>query len=86
MSRPIQFGTSTPVLAGAVLVMVSLGLGAIEPVRALPATAQRFFSYMHAIDQSGQKLGFWDRVTYSLILSGPNPRQPRPPSAARVRL
>ncbi|MBN9659664.1 MAG: hypothetical protein J0H49_15885 [Acidobacteria bacterium] len=85
MSRPIQFGTSTPVLAGAVLVMVSLGLGAIEPVRALPATAQRFISYMHAIEESGQKLGFWDRVTYSLILSGPNPRQPGPPATARLR-
>nr|WP_321470350.1 hypothetical protein [uncultured Paludibaculum sp.] len=72
--------------AAAALALVSLGLGAIEPVRALPATAQRFCSYMQAIDHSGQNLGFWDRIIYSLILSGPNPRQPRPPSAVRARL
>lgn len=62
----------------AVLVLVLSGIGALSPLRALPGTAQRFVCYMSALDQSGQHLSLWDKVTYSLVLSGPNPKQNAP--------
>lgn len=86
VNRPNQFGLPAAAVAVAVLWMASLGLGAFRPVRAMPATAHRFFDYMRAIDQSGQNLGFWDKLTYSLILAGPNPRRPAAPVVARARL
>lgn len=86
VSRPNQFGIPTTLWVVAALLIASLGLGDIRPVRALPVTAQRFFAYMHAIDQSGQDLGFWDKLTYSLILSGPNPHQSSTRPVARARL
>lgn len=69
----------------AVLALVLSGLGALSPLRALPATAHRFVCYMSALDQSGQPLSLWDKVTYSLVLSGPNPKQQQPsPTRARI--
>lgn len=76
--RNTQLGKSTPVVASAVLALTLLGLAAISPVRALPITAHRFVTYMHAIDKSGQTMSLADKITYSLILSGPNPKQVRP--------
>ncbi|MGC4054919.1 MAG: hypothetical protein QM757_39255 [Paludibaculum sp.] len=86
MRRNKQFGKSTPVVASAALALTLLGLAAISPVRALPVTAHRFVSYMHAIDKSGQTMSLADKITYSLVLSGPNPKQVRPvrPSVGRI--
>lgn len=47
-----------------------------EPVRALPGTAQRFVGYLGSLEGAGQqKLSLWDRVTYSLVLAGGNPKR-----------
>lgn len=46
-----------------------------EPVRAVPGTVQRFVSYLSVLETGGQELSFWDRVTYSLVLAGGNPRR-----------
>ena len=62
-------------LPGSVLALVLLALPGISPVRALPVTAHRFICYMSAMSQSGQNLSLWDKVTYSLVLAGPNPKQ-----------
>ncbi len=84
--RNKQFGKSTPVVASAALALTLLGLAAISPVRALPMTAHRFISYMNAIDKSGQTLSLSDKITYSLVLSGPNPKQARPVRRAVGRI
>jgi hypothetical protein len=44
--------------------------GSVTPLRQAPATAHRFVRYYSAIQNSGQTLSFWDRVTYGLILAG----------------
>ena len=67
-------------LAGTVLALASFAWGTMPPVRALPQTAQRFICYMDAMEKSGQDLGLWDRITYSLVLAGPNPKVTAPPS------
>ncbi|WP_321470354.1 hypothetical protein [uncultured Paludibaculum sp.] len=85
MSRKQQFGKSTPVVASAALALTLLGLAAISPVRALPSTAHRFISYMNAIDKSGQPMTLADKITYSLVLSGPNPKQVRRAGSASGR-
>lgn len=77
-------------VASAVLALTLMGIAAVSPVRALPATAHRFISYMNALDQAGQSLSLSDKITYSLVLSGPNPKQVRrgrhaPPAAAETR-
>ncbi len=46
------------------------GSAAVSPLRQVPATAQRFVEYLDAMERSGQELGFWDRVTYGLVLAG----------------
>ena len=51
----------------AALVAVTVGFA---PLRQVPATAARFVCYLGAMEQSGQQLGFWDRVTYGLVLAG----------------
>jgi hypothetical protein len=69
---------SRQILGASLVVLLSLAWGAPQPVRALPSTAHRFICYMNAIDGSGQKLGFWDKVTYSLALAGwRNPAEER---------
>lgn len=42
----------------------------MAPLRQVPVTAQRFVSYLGAMERSGQELSFWDRVTYGLVLAG----------------
>lgn len=64
-------------VASAALALTLIGLGAVSPIRALPVTATRFISYMNALDQAGQPLSLSDKITYSLVLSGPNPKQVR---------
>ena len=44
--------------------------GSVTPLRQVPSTAHRFVCYYSKIQQSGQQLSFWDRVTYGLILAG----------------
>ncbi|WP_321470356.1 hypothetical protein [uncultured Paludibaculum sp.] len=83
MKRETQFGTGAPMATLAVLALILSGMGALSPLRALPATAHRFVCYMTALDQSGQHLSLWDKVTYSLVLSGPNPKQA---NAANARI
>jgi len=81
MNRPQTFGRRTPVFAGTVLALASCMWGALPPVRALPGTAQRFYCYMNAMESSGQQLSVWDKITYSLVLAGPNPQaRPKPPA------
>jgi len=67
MKRAILTG-----LAVAALVGGSVGYA---PLRQVPATAQRFVCYLDAMEQSGQELSFWDRVTYGLILAGSNEKK-----------
>ena len=47
--------------------------GSVTPLRRVPSTAQRFVCYYTAIQESGQQLSFWDRVTYGLLLAGTEP-------------
>ncbi|MBI5282867.1 MAG: hypothetical protein HY858_14375 [Candidatus Solibacter usitatus] len=61
---------SRQTIAATVVVLLSLTWGAPQPVKALPTMAYSFMRYMSAIDRSGQELGFWDKVTYSLALAG----------------
>jgi hypothetical protein len=70
--RRIQIRGNKPLLAAVALLAISFSWAAPQPVRAIPGTAQRFFCYLHAMDRSGQKLSFWDKVTYSLVLSSLN--------------
>jgi len=67
MRRTILTGFAVAALVGG-----SVGFG---PLRQVPATAQRFVCYLGAMEQSGQDLSFWDRVTYGLILAGSNDKK-----------
>ncbi|MBI5086453.1 MAG: hypothetical protein HZB13_17895 [Acidobacteria bacterium] len=67
---------SRQTIAATVVVLLSLTWGAPQPVKALPSMAYSFVHYMNAIDRSGQDLGFWDKVTYSLALAGSQSRKP----------
>lgn len=58
-----------------VALAVAFAWGAPEPVRAVPGTAQRFVGYLSVLQAGGQDLSFWDRVTYSLVLAGGNPKR-----------
>ena len=49
--------------------------GSVTPLRQVPGTAHRFVCYYTAIQNSGQNLSFWDRVTYGLLLAGTDPGQ-----------
>jgi len=58
------------ILTGFVLAALVAGSVGFAPLRQVPATAQRFAGYLEAMERSGQDLGFWDRVTYGLVLAG----------------
>jgi uncharacterized protein (DUF2236 family) len=58
--------------------MAIASTGWLAPVREVPATAHRFVCYMNAMERSGQKLNFWDRVTYGLALAGAPEKATRP--------
>lgn len=88
MNRPQKYGRKAPVFAGTILALASCAWGNLSPMRALPGTASRFLCYMEKMETSGQQLTLWDRITYSLVLSGPNPqaRPTPPPHVQQARL
>ena len=57
-------------LAGLALCLATAGLGSVEPLQALPKTAQKVYCYYTALERNAQPMPWWDRVTYSLILAG----------------
>lgn len=65
-------------MAAASVLALLLAAAAPGPVREVPQTAQRFVCYLQALDAGGQPMTFWDRVTYSLVLAGGNPKVARP--------
>ncbi len=58
------------ILTGCLAVAAVAGSGWFAPLREVPGTAHRFVCYLNAMQQSGQQLSFWDRVTYGLALAG----------------
>jgi hypothetical protein len=63
-------GMRRTILTAALLLAFAATSATVAPLREVPATAIRFVSYMNQMEKSGQKLGFWDRVTYGLALAG----------------
>lgn len=76
MKREAQPGRKKAKLLATLALAATFVWSAPAPVRALPATAQRFVNYLGSLEGAGQeKLSLWDRVTYSLVLAGGNPKR-----------
>ena len=58
------------VMASLGLCLAGIGFGSVEPLQALPRTAQKVYCYYTALQRNAQPMPWWDRVTYSLILAG----------------
>jgi len=57
----------------ATFVMLLLGAAlAVEhaPAQVLPCPACRFFAYLSTEEAGGERLGVWDRITASFVLTG----------------
>jgi hypothetical protein len=72
------------VLTGIAAAVLVTGSFAASPLRQAPATAYRFVVYLGRMERSGQELGFWDRVTYGLVLAGSMEKKKGGPTRAAL--
>ncbi len=66
----VIYSMKRAILTGIAAAALVTGSFAVAPLRQVPATAHRFVVYLDKMEQSGQELSFWDRVTYGLVLAG----------------